>query len=145
MLAVPARSTEKKSSERTWENYELFKTQVRCLLEGDGPITDKVRIRLYLQEHATALHVCNIYEQTLEQRSLAERAHDKGRLEVLNGLVKYYEDRMLRNPRLRFHWEHGASDMMEESTRNQYEKNVRKRHPHDPVDDESPLDVQVAV
>ena len=46
---------------------------------------------------------------------------------------------MLRNPRLRFHWDNGASDMMETSTLERYDKNVRNKYPGDFTDDKSPL------
>lgn len=143
MLALPAQSGHESKDEsggETWKNYRLFKEHVRCLLETDGPITEAARVRMYLQEHAMALHVCDIYEQTLYQRELAERARDKKRFEVLDMLAQYYEARMLRSPRLRFHWDHGASDMMEQSTRDRYDEKVRKAYPDDPVDDKSPLE-----
>jgi hypothetical protein len=108
MLALPVLD-----GSDTWKNYHLLKTQVRHLIEAEGPVTDAARSRLYLKEHATALHVCDIYEQTLYQRRLAEKAGDKNRFEVLDMLAQYYETGMLRSPRFRYHWDNGASDMME--------------------------------
>jgi hypothetical protein len=134
MLALPAQT-----KRETWRNYQVFKNHVRQLIAKGGPVTDAERGRLYLKEHATALHVCDIYEQTLLQRQLAEKAGDKNRFEVLDALAQYYEKRMLRSPRLRFHWDHGASDMVEQSTRDRYDEMVRE-HPGDWPDPQSPLD-----
>lgn len=137
LLALPARS-----GPRPWENYHLFKDHVRKLFprEEGAKFSTGLAARLYLQEHATALHVCDIYEQTLYQRDLAKGAGDKKRFEVLDMLAIYYETRMLRNPRLRYHWDHGASDMMEESTRQRYDRTVRQAFPDDYVDPFSPLE-----
>jgi hypothetical protein len=112
-----------------WKNYQLFKSYVRQLISGNGPVKEADRVRVYLQEHATALHVYDIYEQTLFQRDLAKRAGDKSRFKVLDTLAQYYEGRTLRNPRLRFHWENGASDMMEKSTQERYDQKVRESLP----------------
>jgi hypothetical protein len=133
ILALPTQSGE------PWANYELFKSYVRVMLEKQGPIEEGTMARLYLQEHATALHVCDIYEQTLYQRELAEAARDRRRFHVLDTLVQYYETRMLRNPRLRYHWDHGTSDMMEQSTRDRYNERVRRAYPKDPVDATLPI------
>lgn len=135
MFALPARQ-----GKDPWANYELFKSQVRSLVEGEGPITAAVRSRMYLKEHATALHICDIYEQTLFQRQLAEKAGDHNRFEVLDSLARYYETGMLRSPRLRFHWDHGASDMMELSTRDRYDEQVRAAYPGERSDPNSPLE-----
>jgi hypothetical protein len=136
VLALPAQS-----GDNVWKNYHLFKAGVRKLLVKDGgAATDSDRAKLYLQEHAVALHVFDIYEQTMYQHSLAEEAGDKARAGVLSMLVEYYEKRMLRNPRLRFHWDNGGSDMMETSTRDRYDEKVRKAFPTDKPDDTSPLD-----
>jgi hypothetical protein len=124
----------------TWKNYQLFKNHVRTLIEAQGPVTDATRARMYLQEHATALDVCNIYEQTLLQRKLAEQAGDENRLNVLSALADYYESRMLRSPRLRFHWDNGTSDMMDQATRDRYDRNVRNAFPGDWSDSKSPLE-----
>jgi hypothetical protein len=135
MLALPAQYGGK-----PWRNYERFKNYVCQLFSDNGSITEASRARIYLQEHATALHVYDIYEQTLLQRNLAKQAGDKGRFKVLDELAVYYEDRMLRNPRLRFHWDNGGSDMMEKSTLERYDRNVRNKYPGDFTDDKSPLD-----
>lgn len=135
MLALPAQT-----GTETWGNYYLFKNHVRSLILAGGAVTDAAKMRLYLQEHAVALHVFDIYEQTLYQRELAEKAGDRNRFEVLNMLAEYYEGRMLRSPRLRFHWDHGGADMMEKSTRDRYDERVRKAYPNDPVDNKSPLE-----
>lgn len=136
MLALPT-----EGGSDTWKHYRTFKTQVRHLLEAEGPITEAARSRLYLKEHAMALHVCDIYEQTLLQRQLAETAGDKNRFKFLDMLAEYYEQRMLRNPRLRYHWDNGASDMMEETpTRVRYEERVRKAYPDEVADLRSPLE-----
>lgn len=135
MLPLPAQT-----GGDTWKHYEVFKQLVRSIHEAAGPITEASRARMYLREHATALDVCNIYEQTLLQRELAQRARDKGRFSILDGLARYYEERMLRSPRMRFHWDNGASDMMEQGTRDRYDKNVRNSYPGDRIDAKSPLD-----
>jgi len=135
MLALPTRS-----EGETWKNYDLFKDHVRRLHQSDDQITEAARACIYLKEHATALHVCDIYEQTLYQKQLAENARDKNRLEVLDMLAQYYETRMLRSPRFRFHWDHGASDMLEPFTRARYDEKVRKAYPDDPVDTKSPIE-----
>jgi hypothetical protein len=135
VLALPM-----ESGDKPWKNYELFKSYVRQLISGNGPVKEADRVRVYLQEHATALHVYDIYEQTLFQRDLAKRAGDKSRFEVLDTLAHYYESRTLRNPRLRFHWEKGASDMMEKSTQKRYDEKVKQPYPDDVADDKSPLD-----
>jgi hypothetical protein len=132
MLALPSKGTE------PWRNYRDFKRQVRHL--AAKPITEKMKARLYLQEHATALHVFDIYEQTLHQRRLAKTARDTNRFNVLDELVKYYETRMLRSPRLRFHWEKGGSDMMDPATIKRYDARVRRKYPHELPDDKSPLE-----
>ena len=80
------------------------------------------------------------YEQTLLQRELAENATVEARLKVLNDLADYYEKRMLRNPRLRYHWDHGGSDMMDRKTRDRYDKNVREAFADDPTDTKSPIE-----
>jgi hypothetical protein len=134
MLALPAQKGD------IWRHYRTFKTQVRHLIEAQGAITEGARSRLYLEEHATALHVCDIYEQTLFQRELAKTAGDQNRFAVLDMLAQYYETRMLRNPRLRYHWDNGASDMMEQSTRDRYDEKVRKAYPHESADPKSPLE-----
>ena len=135
MLALPI-----PDATDTWKHYHAFKSQVRHLIEAEGPIADAARSSLYLKEHATALHVCDIYEQTLYQRQLAETAGDKKRFEVLDMLAQYYETRMLRNPRLRYHWDNGASDMMERSTRARYDVRVRNAYSTDAADPKSPLE-----
>jgi hypothetical protein len=135
MLALPVQD-----GSDTWKHYHAFKRQVRHLIEAEGPITEAARSRLYLKEHAMALHVCDIYEQTLYQRQLAETAGDKNRFNVLDMLARYYETRMLRNPRLRYHWDNGASDMMEQSTRVRYDERVRKAYPNEAADLKSPLE-----
>src|SRR5262249_52069064 len=135
MLALPAQS-----GEEPWKNYNLLKRSVRRLFLHDGSLTEVTRARVYLQEQATALHVCDIYEQTLYQRKLAKQAGDKSRFKVLDMLAEYYEGRLLRNPRLRFHWDNGASDMMEESTLKRYDENVRTAYRRDFKDGRSPLD-----
>lgn len=124
----------------TWKNYQLLKNLVRRMVEGDHQVTEADRSRMYLKEHATTLDVCNIYGQTLLQRELAEQAGDKNRFKVLDALAQYYEARMLRSPRLRFHWDHGASDMMEQSTRDRYDEKVRKAYHDDWSDPKSPLE-----
>jgi hypothetical protein len=134
MLALPAQS-----GDEPWVNYALFKSCVRVMLEKQGPIDEGTMARLYLQEHATALHVCDIYEQTLYQRELAEAARDRRRFHILDTLAQYYETRMLRNPRLRYHWDHGTSDMMEKSTRDRYDEKVRRAYPKDPIDATLPI------
>ncbi|MBI5433161.1 MAG: hypothetical protein HZA52_10060 [Planctomycetes bacterium] len=134
MLALPAQSGDK-----VWETYELFEREVRALFDPKEDLA-RSRAALYLQEHAVALHVADIYEQTLYQHELAKDSGDDARAEVLEMLCKYYEGRMLRNPRLRYHWDHGVSDMMETSTRIRYDHNVREAYPDDPVDATSPLE-----
>ena len=124
----------------TWKRYKHCKELVRRLVEKDDGLTEANRARMYLTEHATALDVCNIYEQTLLQRDLAQEANDEKRFKVLDDLAEYYEKRMLRNPRLRFHWDQGASDMMEKKTRDRYDEKVRRAYPNDPSDAQSPLD-----
>ncbi len=146
VLALPVVNTK---SADTWRNYELFRKQTRALLTANGPaVTEAMRSRLYLQEHATALHVADIYEQTREQHKLAKVAGDTRRRDVLKALMDYYEKRMLRNPRLRFHWDHGVSDMMEEETRTQYNANVRAKTDDykdgaSPLEDEKPVKLPV--
>ena len=135
MLALPVRE-----GDDTWKNYGIFKMQVRRLIEAEGLDKDAARSRLYLKEHATALHVCDIYEQTLYQRQLAEKAGDNHRFEVLDMLARYYETGMLRNPRLRYHWDNGASDMTEQSTRDRYDRMVRGAYPNETADTTSPLE-----
>jgi hypothetical protein len=101
----------------------------------------RTRAALYLKEHATALHVCDIYEQTLLQLDLALRARDRRRKKVLSELVDYYERKMLRSPRLRFHWRNGGSDMMEEPTVQRFIAQVENKHTDvDYADQYSPLD-----
>lgn len=138
MLALPAQNPKK--PEQAWDTYELFRNKVRRHVESRGPINDGLRAEFYLREHAVALHVADIYEQTLLQHDLALKASDLRRAEILLGLLQYYEGRMLRNPRLRFHWDNGASDMMEKATRDRYDLEVRKAYPKDPTDAKSPLD-----
>lgn len=123
-----------------WEIYEQLRQHVRTVAANGGPVTDAMRSRLYLKEHAIALDVYNIYEQTLEQRDLAKIAGDQKRLKVLNALTDYYEKKMLRSPRMRYHWVNGASDMMESSTRQQYDKNVRDAYPNEKPDPRLPFD-----
>src|SRR4030095_7779208 len=121
MLALPA-----ESDATRWDNYHLFKRHVATILrhKSNDNITEADRAELYLQEHATALHVCNIYEQTRLQHDLAIAAKDERRMVDLQMLLDYYEKQMLRNPRLRYHWDHGVSDMMAKPTRKRYEENV---------------------
>jgi hypothetical protein len=137
MLALPSQDP----ASPPWANYEIFKRKVRSALtaESKTPATD--RDKLYLQEHAVALHVFDIYEQTVIQWQAASVAGDQERAEILKMLVDYYEGRMLRNPRLRYHWNHGGSDMLEESTRRRYSANVldKKRFPSDWTDATSPI------
>lgn len=135
MLALPAWE-----GNDTWRNYDLFKKYVRELVVKKESDIDAARASLYLKEHATALHVCDIYEQTLNQRRLAEEAGDKRRFAVLDMLARYYETGMLRGPRFRYHWDHGASDMMEPSTRHRYDQRVRYAYPNETADPKSPLD-----
>jgi hypothetical protein len=132
-----------------WVNYRKFKGNVRELLsDGKETISAADRSKLLLQEHAVALNVFDIYEQTIYQWEAAAAAKDTQRAEILKMLVDYYEKRMLRNPRLRYHWRNGGSDMMEEvPTRQRYNQHVEidsnevdSRYPHDFVDDLSPLD-----
>jgi hypothetical protein len=84
MLALPAQS-----GDEPWRNYKQFKNYVCQLFSGDGSITEAARARIYLQEHATALHVCDIYEQTLLQLDLAKQAADKVRFKFLHALAVY--------------------------------------------------------
>lgn len=127
-------------SETPWTNYLAMKRHVGSLFPE--PVSDRDRAKLYLQEQATALHVCDIYEQTLLQHKLAKKANDETRKKVLTDLIAYYETCMLRNPRLRYHWHHGARDMMEPDTRESYDKNVDDRNPNDLIDFSSPLDAK---
>jgi hypothetical protein len=120
--------------------YHTFKSHVRQMILADGSNREAAHARLYLKEHATALHVCDIYEQTLLQRQLAEEAGDKKRFNVLDMLAQYYETRMLRSPRFRYHWDNGASAMMEQSTRDRYEEKVRKAYPDETADPKSPAE-----
>jgi hypothetical protein len=136
MLALPEQS----KAGDPWGNYDLFKAKVKSHVESQGKISDGRRAKFYLQEHAVALHVVDIYEQTLFQRQLAKEAGDALRENILRSLCEYYEQRMLRNPRFRYHWDHGASDMMESSTRDVFDVKVRKAFPNDPTDDTSPID-----
>ena len=136
MLALPVQNP----SVDAWANYQEFKHLVRSLFDDDGSISRKEQATLYLQEHAMALHVADIYEQSLYQLQLATQSEDERRAEVLRMLCQYYEQRMLRNPRLRFHWDHGVSDMMEADTRRKFDLCVRSAFPDDPVDTASPLD-----
>ncbi|MFL6234057.1 MAG: hypothetical protein ACJ76N_13060 [Thermoanaerobaculia bacterium] len=134
MLALPAQS-----GKETWTNYYEFKKRVRGIFEDKDGKSALEQNNLYLKEHAVALNVFDIYEQTLWQRQLAEKASDQGRFRVLDMLANYYEKRMLRNPRLRYHWDHGGSDMLEKETRNRYDKKVRQAFPSDPIDNKSPI------
>jgi hypothetical protein len=136
MLALPAQA----EGAETWANYALFKSKVKQHMEAQGKCTESTRSKFYLQEHAVALHICDIYEQTLFQHQLATEARDGQRALILLSLCEYYEKRVLRNPRLRYHWDHGASDMMEESTRKTYDAKVRNAFPKDSVDNQSPID-----
>lgn len=52
LLALPAQYGGK-----PWRNYERFKNYVCQLFSDNGSITEASRARIYLQEHATALHV----------------------------------------------------------------------------------------
>jgi hypothetical protein len=135
ILALPSLT-----ADDTWINYKLFKSHVRSLFSESERQDPGERAKFYLKEHAVALNVFDIYEQTVNQRMLAEKAGDKGRYEMLHALVDYYEKRMLRNPRLRFHWDHGGSDMLEADSRNYFARNVQQAFPTDPVDDKSPLE-----
>ncbi|PYQ25343.1 MAG: hypothetical protein DMF56_27740 [Acidobacteria bacterium] len=135
MLALPAQN-----GSDAWKYYRVFKAHVRQLIEAEDTNREAARSRLYLQEHATALHVCDIYEQTLYQRQHAEEAGDKKRFIVLDTLVRYYETRMLRSPRFRYHWDNGASEMMEPPTRARYDKMVREPYPNEAADPKSPLE-----
>lgn len=141
VLALPAPAT---SGRDTWDTYETFRGYVRTLIESDGPVTEQTRYRLYLKEHATCLHVANIYEQTVLQHGLAEKARDKQRKKVLQDLLTYYETKMLRNPRFRFHWDHGVSDMMDDATVKQFTANVVKERMNEKPDEHSPLDADRA-
>lgn len=134
MLALPVRK-----GNDTWRHYDTFKRHVRAI-EKQGPDVEAARASLYLKEHATALHVCDIYEQTLYQRRLAEEAGDKKRFAVLDMLAQYYETGMLRSPRFRYHWDNGASDMMEPSTKARYDQKVRAAYPDEAADPKSPLE-----
>jgi hypothetical protein len=135
MLALPS-----VSGTEVWANYYQFKKNVRSIFDEKSLPDPSEQAKLYLKEHAVALHVFDIYEQTLLQRDLARKASDEGRFEFLDSLAKYYDARMLRNPRLRFHWDHGGSDMMEAETRMRYDKEVRQAFPNDPIDDKSPIE-----
>lgn len=166
MLALPRLDTENPGE--VWSNYALVRGHVRAFLvdgieasafpdaaPSEVEADAAARGKLYLQEHAVALHVFDIYEQTLYQRDLAKLAapeggwhgleifvpeSDRQRLQVLNALVNYYHEHMLRNPRLRYHWDHGGADMMEESTRRTYGERVRAAFPNDYTDWASPLE-----
>ena len=135
MLPLPAQG-----GEQPWKIYEVFRRHVRTMVAQDGPITDAMRSRMYLKEHAIALDVCNIYEQTLLQRELAKEADDAHRFKVLDELAEYYEKKMLRSPRMRFHWDNGASDMMEIKTRKRYDEKVRGAYPAEKADSRLPFD-----
>ena len=134
ILALPAQD-----GGVVWATYEDFRKQVRRLFE-DKDRNVAARAAMYLKEHSVALHVFNIYEQTLLQKDLAEKADDKDRIKVLRELTDYYEKHMLRNPRLRYHWKHGGSDMMDGKTRDRYDKYVRQAFADDPTDSKSPID-----
>lgn len=137
MLALPSQDP----STPTWASYELFKRKVRSAFNTRSPISASERDKLYLQEHAVALHVFDIYEQTVIQWQAASEAGDKERAGILKMLVDYYEGRMLRNPRLRYHWNHGGSDMLEKATRARYSATVldKKKFPSDWTDQTSPI------
>jgi len=137
VLALPVLGAE--TPEMTWQNYKDFKDRVRDMFDAKEQASVAERAKLYLKEHAMALHVFDIYEQTLKQRKLAEKAGDWDRLKVLKMLSDYYERCLLRNPRLRFHWDRGGSDMMDDETRERYECVVRKSF-NETADDTSPLD-----
>jgi hypothetical protein len=144
MLALPA-----SDPADPWKNYRVFKEKVGVVLsEGKNTITAADRDKLILQEHAVALHVFDIYEQTVYQWQAAAAVKDNQRAEILKMLVEYYEGRMLRNPRLRYHWNHGGADMLEENpTRQRYNQFVginSHRYPNDFVDNDSPLDSLVS-
>jgi hypothetical protein len=135
-----------------WTNYQITKEMVsRILLDkiGNRKLKAADKDNIVLKERAVGLRVFDIYEQTILQWQVAEAAKDEKRANLLKSLVEYYEQRMLRNPRLRYHWLHGGSDMMEEATRNRYNQNVgidlpengNAIYPSDFVDWHSPLDV----
>jgi hypothetical protein len=135
MLPLPA-----PGSDDEWQDYEQLRRHVRTIVANGGPVTEAMRSRMYLKEHAIALDVCNIYEQTLLQRQLAKDAGDQNRFKVLDDLTIYYESKMLRSPRMRFHWDSGASHMMEDRTRQRYDEQVRKPYPNEKPDHRLPFD-----
>lgn len=139
LLALPT-----KAGVSEWANYDLFRANVKAIVsknrpptKSDGGASDEwlaAAATLYLQEHAVALHVFDIYEQTLLQFGAAESAQDKERTKVLRDLLDYYEQKLLRNPRLRYHWSHGGEDLMDPSTKTRYAANVVAAFPKDPTD-----------
>lgn len=135
MMAIPAES----NTADPWINYRDFKIKVANFIkQSKDPISAD---QLYLEESAIALHIFDIYEQTLFQWKTSIEAGDSARSIDLKMLINYYEGRMLRNPRLRYHWHHGGSDILEENpSRKRFKEMVEQRYAQDWIDNKSPLE-----
>lgn len=110
----------------TYDKYE----QVKALVEKATERLDAVKASCYLlQERAVADLILSFYEQMLGQW---EATQDKEH-EFIDGMIKYFEGRLLRNPRLIWWWMADAGGLetsYDDKTRARWRKNVFEPFQH---------------
>ena len=104
----------------TFDRYE----QIKAIVQKAAGRIDEVKLSCYLlQERAVADLILSFYEQMLSQWDATQDEEH----EFIDGMIDYFEGRLLRNPRLVWWWmaeSGGLETSYEDTTRKRWRENV---------------------
>ena len=106
------------------EAYNMVKADIHLSLM---PINEKKRAEYNLKERAFANYIFGFYESTLLQYNESVKISNTDRTNFLEGILDFFRNKILRNPRLIYLWDINGGKMSINYTKvviEDYDKNV---------------------
>jgi hypothetical protein len=121
------------------DRYQDVGAQVALSLRGTD---DHERANLELEERAFADYIFTLFDHLVMERVRAAEARDESRARDADAMLRYFTEKLLRNPRLTYYWREdgaGLSATCSARTREYYERHVRDASANVMIDPKGPF------